>query len=61
MNFESETPENTGPLDLTGSEKDLVIQNMKRVHFEQEEYIEKLEHQVIKMNDWDEKSENEII
>ena len=58
LSYESEQPDSVRPspnLDSNMSEND--PDHLRKVNEEQEDYIAKLETQVIKMNDWDEKSE----
>ena len=58
--FDSEQPDDGQPF-ASSAEKTLLISNLKKINDEQEEYIQKLETQVIKMNDWDERSELQIV
>ena len=62
LSYESEQPESLRPSPALDSyTSDNNPDNLRRINEEQEDYIAKLETQVIKMNDWDEKSELQIL
>ena len=63
LSYESEQPDSLRPsphLDSNMSDENNP-DHLRKINEEQEDYIAKLETQVIKMNDWDEKSELQIL
>ena len=57
LTYESEQPDSARPSANLDSNISDSPAHLRKVNEEQEDYIQKLETQVIKMNDWDEKSE----